>query len=35
MMAEMQRDKVISEDFSLLGQLPYKSLPSQNQAWKT
>ena len=34
MMAEMQRDKRISEDFSLLGQLPSKSLPVQNQAWK-
>lgn len=25
---------MISEDFSLQGQLPYKSLPAQNQAWK-
>lgn len=35
MMEEMQQDKVISEDFSLAGQLPYKSLPAQNQALKT
>lgn len=35
MMEEMQQDKVISEDFSLPGQLPYKSLPAQNQALKT
>lgn len=33
-MAEMRRDKVISEDFSLLGQLPHKSLPVQNHVWK-